>query len=406
MKRFLILAGWLLGLAFLPAAENGRWVATWATAQQLTEKGNLPPEPGFANATVRQKLRVSIGGDQLRVRFSNELGNDAFTVEAAHVALADGFGDARIKAGTSKGLTFGGRGSVTVQPGAMVISDPVDMALAPMADVAITLVANGAPTDLTGHPGSRTTSFFAYDDAAPDATDLPGAKRTDHWYFISSLDVRTTKPAASIAVLGDSITDGRGSTTNGNDRWPDILSQRLRANPATADIAVLNQGVGGGRVLRDGLGLSGLRRFDRDVIAQPGVKWLIILEGVNDIGTAVGARKRGETVAPAAELIAAYEQMILRAHDHGIKVYGATIMPFAGFKSYDTPESEADRQAVNAWIRSSGKFDAVIDFDAIARDPENPARLSAATDQGDHLHLSAAGYKIIAGGIDLSLFGP
>jgi lysophospholipase L1-like esterase len=401
MKRLLLLTGWFLGLALLNATDiGGRWVATWATSQQLTEKHNLPPEPGFAAATVRQKLRVSIGGERLRVRFSNEFGSGPLTLEAAHVALAEGFTDARIKAGSSRALTFLGRSAVTIQPGATVISDSVDLALAPMADIAITTVTKAAPTDVTGHPGSRTTSYFAYGDVAPDATDLPDAKRTDHWYFMCSLDVCTAKPAAAVAILGDSITDGRGSTTNGNDRWPDILSRRLRANAATTDVAVLNHGVGGGRVLRDGLGVSALRRFDRDIIAQPGVKWLIILEGVNDLGTS-----SPETVAGTAQdLIAAYDQMITRAHDHGIKVYGATIMPFGGFKNYDTPEREAARQAVNTWIRSSGRFDGVIDFDAVARDPANPARLSAATDGGDHLHLSAAGYEIIANSIDLALF--
>lgn len=401
MKRNLILLGWLLGLALLNAGENkGQWVATWATSQQLTEKHNLPPEPGFTEATVRQKLRVSIGGEKFRVRFSNEFGNGPVTFESAHVALADGFADAKIQAGTSRALTFLGKSSVTLQPGANVISDPVDLPLAPMADVAITTVTKASPSDVTGHPGSRTTSYFAYGGAAPDATDLPEAKRTDHWYFMCSLDVWTTKPAAAVAILGDSITDGRGSTTNGNDRWPDILSQRLRANPATANVAVLNHGVGGGRILRDGLGVSALRRFDRDIIAAPGVKWLIILEGVNDLGTS-----SPETVAQTAQdMIAAFDQMITRAHDHGIKVYGATIMPFGGFKSYDTPEREAARQTVNAWIRTSGRFDAVIDFDAIARDPANPTQLSDAVDQGDNLHLSAEGYRIIAGAIDLGLF--
>lgn len=401
MKRLLFLATTFLGLTTVQAGDSsGRWVATWQTSQQLTEKHNLPPEPGFANATVRQKLRVSIGGDRLRVRFSNEFGNGALRIEASQVALADGFADARIKAGTSRQLMFRGAGAVTIQPGAMVLSDPVDLALAPMADVAVTTVTKAAPGDVTGHPGSRTSSWFAYDGAAPDAVDLAGAKRVDHWYFLSGLDVRVTGPAAAVAILGDSITDGRGSTTNGNDRWPDILSQRLRANPATANVAVLNHGVGGGRVLRDGLGVSALRRFDRDVIAAPGVKWLVILEGVNDLGTA----KPEDAAATAQDLIAAFDQMITRAHDHGIKVYGATIMPFGGFKSYDTPEREAARQSVNAWIRTGGRFDGVIDFDAVARDPADPTKLSAAVDGGDHLHLSAAGYKLIAESIDLGLF--
>jgi len=401
MKRSLILTAWLLGFALVHASETpGRWVATWATSQQVTEKHNLPPEPGFTEATVRQKLRVSIGGEKFRVRFSNEFGNAPVTFESAQVALADGFVDARIQAGTSRALTFLGLGSVTIQPGATVISDPVDLPLAPMADVAITTVTRSSPEDVTGHPGSRTTSYFAYGGAAPDAVDLPEAKRTDHWYFMCSLDVWTTRPASAVAILGDSITDGRGSTHNLNDRWPDILSRRLRSHPATADVAVLNHGVGGGRVLRDGLGVSALRRFDRDVIAQPGVKWLVILEGVNDLGTS-SPENAAQT---AQDLIAAYDQMITRAHDHGIKVYGATIMPFAGFKSYDTPEREAARQTVNAWIRTGGRFDAVIDFDAVARDPENPVKLSAAVDQGDNLHLSAEGYRIIAESVDLGLF--
>ncbi|AOS43575.1 GDSL-like Lipase/Acylhydrolase [Lacunisphaera limnophila] len=401
MKRFLIITGCLLASALVQAGEtSGRWVATWATSQQLTEPHNLPPAPGFAEATVRQKLRVSIGGEQFRVRFSNEFGNGPVTFESVHVALADGFADAKIQAGTSRALTFRGATAVTLPPGANVISDPVDAPLAPMADLAITLVTKGAPSDVTGHPGSRTTSYFAYGQVAPGAEDLSDAVRTDHWYFVASIDVLTSQPAAAVAILGDSITDGRGSTTNGNDRWPDILSQRLRANPATAQVAVLNHGVGGGRVLRDGLGVSALRRFDRDVLAQPGVKWLVILEGVNDLGTAAPEN----AAQTAQDLIAAYDQMITRAHDHGLKVYGATIMPLGGFTMYDVPEREAARQTVNAWIRTGGRFDAVIDFDAVARDPANPARLSAATDGGDHLHLSAEGYKIIAGSIDLGLF--
>jgi lysophospholipase L1-like esterase len=390
-----------LGFVFAHAGEP-RWVATWATAPQLVEPGNLPPAPGFADGTLRQKLRTSIAGRTIRVRFSNAFGDTPLTLEAAQVALSAG--DAAIRPESGRALTFHGSAAVTIQPGAMVISDAVALELPAMADVAVTVHTKGAPSDVTGHPGSRTTSYFAYGNAAVDAPDLPGAVRVDHWYLLTGIDVLTDRPAAAIAVLGDSITDGRGSTTNGNDRWTDRLSQRLRANPATADIAVLNLGLGGGRVLRHGLGPSAISRLDRDVIAEPGVKWLIILEGVNDIGGAVGARAKGEPAAPAAELIAAYEQIVLRAHDHGIRVYGGTITPLGGFKNYDTPESEADRQAVNAWIRTAGNFDGVIDFDAIARDPANPTHLSAATDGGDHLHPSAGGHKILAEGIELGLF--
>ncbi|HEY4249380.1 MAG TPA: SGNH/GDSL hydrolase family protein [Lacunisphaera sp.] len=391
------------GTAIVNAADF-HWVATWATAPQLVEPGNLPPAPGFTDCTLRQKLRISIGGEKIRLRFSNAFGNAPLTLEAAQVALAaDGAG---IRPETSRQLAFNGVPAVTIQPGAIVISDPVDLKLSPLADLAVTLHTKNAPSDVTGHPGSRTTSYLAHGSETVDASDLPGAARTDHWYFLTGIDVYTEQPAAAIAVLGDSITDGRGSTTNGNDRWPDQLSRRLRANPETENFSVLNLGIGGGRILRYGLGPSGLARLDRDVIAQPGVKWLVVFEGVNDLGTAVGARAKGqpENGASAADLIAAFDQIILRAHDHGIRVYGATITPFAGFKSYDTPASEADRQKVNQWIRTSGKFDSVIDFDAIARDPKNPLHLAPAIDGGDHLHPSAAGYKIMAENIDLALF--
>ena len=393
-----------LGTAIVGAADF-RWVATWATAPQLVEPGNLPPAPGFADCTLRQKFRVSIGGQKIRLRFSNAFGNAPLTLEAAQVAFAAD--SAAIRPATSHALTFAGRAAVTIQPGAMVISDPVDLEIPPMADLAVTLHTKSAPSDITGHPGSRTTSYLSHGGEVVDATDLPGAARTDHWYFLTGIDAYTERPAAAIAILGDSITDGRGSTTNGNDRWPDQLSRRLRADPETENFSVLNLGIGGGRVLREGLGPSGLARLDRDIIAQPGVRWLVIFEGVNDLGTAAGARAKGqpENAATAADLIAAFEQIILRAHDHGIRVYGATITPFAGFKSYDTLASEADRQTVNQWIRTSGKFDNVIDFDALARDPENPLQLAPAIDGGDHLHPSAAGYKIMTEGIDLGLFG-
>lgn len=391
------------GTAIVNAADF-RWVATWATAPQLVEPANLPAAPGFANCTLRQKLRVSIGGQKIRLRFSNAFGDAPLTIDAAQVAFAAN--DAAIQPETGHTLTFAGANAVTIQPGAMVISDPVDLELSPMADLAVTLHTQNAPADITGHPGSRTTSYLAHGGEAVDAADLTGAARTDHWYFLTGIDVFTDHPAAAIAILGDSITDGRGSTTNGNDRWPDQLSRRLRANPATENVAVLNLGIGGGRILRHGLGPSALSRLDRDIIAQPGVRWLVIFEGVNDLGTAVTARAKGrpEAGATAADLIAAFDQMILRAHDHGIRVYGATITPFGGFKSYDTPASEADRQTVNQWIRTSGKFDGVIDFDALARDPKNPLHLAPAIDGGDHLHPSAAGYKIMAEDISLDLF--
>lgn len=401
MKRMvlLLLLGTMAGGAVGAGVSN--WVPTWVTAVQLVEPNNMPPAPGLGGATLRQRLRVSIGGSAVRVRFSNQYGRTALTLDGAAVALA-GEADA-IRPETSRKVLFHGRDLVTIQPGAFVVSDPVDFPIEPMADLAVTVALKDVPAEVTGHPGSRTTSYLSH-GADVNAPSLPDAKKVDRWYLLSGIDVAAEAGASAVAILGDSITDGRGSTTNGNDRWPDILSRRLRANPRTAQVAVLNQGIGGGRVLRDGLGPSALARLDRDVIAQPGVKWLIILKGVNDLGTAVGARQRGEPHATADDLIEAYEQIIRRAHDHGIKVYGATIMPWEGFAMYDTPESEAERRKVNEWIRTSGRFDAVIDFDAVACDPANPGRLSAETDGGDHLHLSAQGYRIIGESIELRLF--
>ena len=346
-------------------------------------------------------MHVSLGGKTLRVRLSNAFGRSALTLASVHVARSAG--GSAIQAGSDRPLTFGGAEAVTLPEGALVVSDPADLDVAPLSEVAVTIRLRGAPADVTGHPGSRTTSYFEPGDAV-SSPDLPSAVRVDHWYFIAGIDVLTAPSAGAIAVLGDSITDGRGSTTNGNDRWPDILARRLQADKKTSEVAVINLGIGGNRLLRDGLGPNALARLDRDVFSQPGVRSLVILEGVNDIGTAASARAKGEPAATASDVIFALGQIVARARAHGIRVYGATIMPFEGFRAYDTPEAEADRQAVNAWIRGSGRFDAVIDFDRVTRDPDRPSRLSAAVDGGDHLHLSPAGYRRMAEAIDLALF--
>jgi lysophospholipase L1-like esterase len=381
--------------------EDSRWVGTWAASQQLTEKANLPPAPGFADVTLRQIVHVSLGGKRLRVRFSNAFGKTPLVLAAARVARSAGGG--AVQPATERALAFHGQAAATVPPGALIVSDPLGFDLPPLSDLAVTIHLRGAPADVTGHPGSRTTSYLQVGDAV-SALDLPAAARVDHWYFLSGIEVLAGRSAAAVAVLGDSITDGRGSTTNGNDRWPDKLARSLQARRATAETAVLNLGIGGNRLLRDGLGPNALSRLDRDVLAQAGVRWLIVLEGVNDVGTATGARAGSESWATAEDVIAAYEQIIARAHARDILVYGGTILPFEGFANYFSPEAEADRQKINDWVRTSGRFDGVIDFDAATRDPQKPSRLSPGVDGGDHLHPSAAGYEVMANAVDLKLF--
>ncbi len=313
---------------------------------------------------------------------------------AAHIALSAG--GSAIKLETDKPLTFEGKADVTIPAGNAVVSDPIDFNLAPLCDVAVTVHFGGASEAVTGHPGSRTTSYLEGGERV-EAAELPNAAQTQHWYILTGIDVLAEKPSAAVVTLGDSITDGRGSGTDKNDRWPDNLSRRFQADKSTASIAVLNEGIGGNCLLRGGLGPTALSRFDRDVLSQCGARWLIVFEGVNDIGGSHDA-------AVATNLIAGYETLIGQAHARQLRVFGATIAPFGG-SFYDSPAHETARQTVNTWIRTSGQFDAVIDFDATIRDPQNPAHLLPAADSGDHLHPNEMGYKIMADAIDLSLFG-
>lgn len=355
----------------------------------------MPPSPHLDGNTLRQALRVSIGGQRLRVHVSNEYGDAPLGIRAARLARYEGGG--RVDTTTSEALAFGGRPGVTIAPGQAVVSDPVDRTVDPMTELALTIHFGDVPDALTGHPGSRTTSYLAPGDAS--GRSLPDAVPTDHWYVITGLDI-VAPEAAAIAILGNSITDGRGSTPNGNDRWPDILSERLRGDPATTDVAVLNQGVGGNCVLRACLGPAGVDRYERDILDPPGVRWVILFEGVNDIGGASGAAGADSV---ARGLIAAYQEMIELGHARGLSVYGATLLPFGG-SFYWSEAHEAARQAVNRWVRTSGAFDAVIDFDAALRDPADSTRLRNEVDTGDHLHPNAEGYRRMAGSVDLSLF--
>jgi lysophospholipase L1-like esterase len=371
------------------------WVGTWASAPQLVEPGNLAPAPGLAQNTLRQVVYVSIGASRLRIRFSNAYGNGSVELRRVELALSSG-GDA-IDAASSRPLRFAGAVSVTIPAGAELTSDPLDFALEPQTKLALSIAFGSVPSDVTGHPGSRTTSYLAPGDAA-SAPSLPSAVRVEHWYYLAGIEVVAEGASGAVITLGDSITDGRGSTTDGNDRWPDNLSRRLRANPSTSAIAVLNMGIGGNAVLAGGLGPTAKARFQRDVLEQNGARFVIVFHGVNDVG---GAKDR----AVVAGLTRAYQELVSAARARGLKIYGAPLLPFAG-SQYDSSEHETARQAVNAWIRTPGHFDAVIDFDAAVSDPASPTALLAAYDSGDHLHLSAAGYVRLADAIDLALFSP
>jgi lysophospholipase L1-like esterase len=370
------------------------WVGTWANGPQLTETTNLPPAPGLTGNTLRQEVYLSIGGSQLRVRLSNLYGDGPVTMNSVHVAASLGAG--AINTTTDTALAFSGAPSVTIAAGDAVMSDPLPFALAPLSKLAITIAFGSTPAGITGHPGSRTTSYLKAGNAVT-AQSLAGSASTAHWYYITGVDVMADPTAGAIVAFGDSITDGRGSTNDANDRWPDDLSRRLQAGGAMPPVAVLNLGIGGNAVLSGGLGPTAVQRFASDALGQSGARWLILLEGVNDIGAATD-----QTVATG--LITTFGQFIDMAHGQGLRAYGVPILPFGG-SMYDSADHQTARTTVNTWIRTSGRFDAVIDLDPVVADPSNPTNLLAAYDSGDHLHPNPAGYQAMAAAIDLSLFG-
>ncbi len=342
----------------------------------------------------------------MRVHVSNAFGTAPLRLTSVHIARPISTSSAAIDPASDKALAFHGNSDVTMPAGAEVISDPIDYPAAPVSDLAISIHFDLPPTQQTGHPGSRATSYLVHGNLA-SAADLPDAKKVEHWYQLSGVDIAVPSHAVAIVALGDSITDGHGSTTNGNDRWTDVLARRIQTSSATRNIGVANEGIGGNHLLTDGLGPNALARFDRDVLAPAGVQYVIVFEGVNDLGL---LSRRGDV--PAAEhaalveqIISAYQQIVARSHAHGIKAIGGTITPYIGSDYYHpAPPNETDREAVNQWIRTPGHFDAVIDFDQVTRDPVHPDRLLPGFDSGDHLHPSPAGYAAMANAIPLSLF--
>lgn len=397
-KNVLLMVAMLMAAMTLSAKnEKLQYVATWTTAIQKVEPHNLAPEPGLSGNSLRQIVEISFGGKEVALKLSNEFNTEETEILGVELAEANTQGSSwHISTSTSTPLTFNGLRGVTMKPGEVIVSDPAAFKMKPRMNVAITIhFGKASNTDVTGHPGSRTSSYIA----KGDTKDFRGAKETAHWYYINSLLVVTPQGKnGAIAAIGNSITDGRGTTTNGQNRWTDVLSKRLLKNKKTKNLSVLNLGLGGNCVLRGGLGPTANSRYQRDVLKQEGVKYAIVFEGVNDLG---GSRD-GE--ATAKELIESFKKMIGLAHEKGIKIYGATIMPFKG-NGYYNESREKGRQMVNEWIRTSGEYDGVIDFDAYTRDPEQPDRLNPAfLFENDWLHPNASGYQKMGESIDLNLF--
>jgi lysophospholipase L1-like esterase len=406
---FIVLAGAALSVnssALLPASaqvQTNSWISSW-TASPQAPRGVMPTS--FSNRTIRQVVHLSIGGNKIRLRLSNEFGTKPVLIGAASIAMAGAGSD--IVSASLRTLTFGGSKSVIIPPGAPALSDPVELNVAPLSDLAVNLYLPAATDLATVHTTGLQT---AYVSAAGDFTagsEFPVVDRFANRFFLASVMVEPGSPARAIVTFGDSITDGTASTVNANGRWPDVLARRLKE--AGVAVAVQNQGIAGNRVLSDGAGISALARFERDVLSQPSVSHVVIFVGINDIGWPGTAIEPSGIVRTADEIIAGYKQLIERAHLRSIKVIGSPLTPFenalAGTpnQGYFTPDKEAKRQAVNNWIRTSGAFDGIIDFEPVLADPTRPAAIAAAYDSGDHLHPNDAGYKVMGESIDLKLF--
>jgi lysophospholipase L1-like esterase len=386
------------------AQDKEHWVSTWATAQQLAPQPALPgPGPKvpatLKNQTVRMVARTSIGGRRIRIQVSNAIGSKPLVIGDAHIALRDK--GATIVTTSDRALTFGGRSTITVPPGALIVSDPVDLEVPKLTDLAISLYLPEDTGTPSIHPIGLNTNYVA-EGKVTAKTSLDTSTTTTSYLWLSSVDVLAAANAGAIIAFGDSITDGFKTTIDKDQAWPTLLAKRLASTKSTEMLAVLNLGIAGNRVLRDGAGVSALARFDRDVLSRAGVRWMTLLEGINDI-TFSALPAFSTEVVTAEDLIGGYRQIIERAHMHGIKVAGATIMPVGGVSTY-RESGEAVRQAVNQWIRTSGAFDAVIDFDALMRNPADPKRLRPEFDPGDHVHPDDKGNERMAQAIDLAIF--
>ncbi|QMW44521.1 hypothetical protein G4B11_007941 [Aspergillus flavus] len=399
--------------------SDTHWVSIWTAMPQLTEPANLPPPPYnsstyiFQNTTIRQTIRVTQPGHEIRLRLSNAFGLEDLSVTKVAVSLPvdQKLGTSAIQSNTTRDVLFSGSADIVIPNGGLVVSDPIAFPVKAQDTLTIDIYleqgqGGGA---ITSHPGSRTTSWMSLGDwiGKRNLTDS-SVESVDHWYFISAIEAHLPSTSRSCAIIGDSITDGRGSDTNKNNRWPDLLLTRMQQTPTTNSIALLNQAAGGNRILADGLGPNVISRIDRDALAQSGVRYAIIFEGVNDIGVADADPEVQKKIGD--RLIVAYQQIVTRLHAASIPVFGATITPFGApanasdVQPYSDPIREDTRQRINEWIRTSGVFDAVLDFDQVLRDPEAPAQLADEYDSGDYLHPNVAGYQALADYFPMDLF--
>ncbi len=396
-----ILSAALCAPALLAKPEAKKWVGTWASSPLLDAHAKNAEELLAAGtqsgATLREVIHVSMGGETVRVRFSNLYGTSPLVIGA--VEIAQTLKGAAIVTGTNKAVTFNGQPSVSIPPGALAVSDPTSFKLAPLSDLTVSFFLPNPTGPVTEHQLGNATSFHVTGNVVSSAS-LDSPTTATSWYYLNGVDTLAPADAAAVITIGDSITDGAKSTIDTNSRWPDELARRLQADPKYRNLSVLNEGISGNKILLDGAGPSALARFDRDIIAQSGAKYLLILEGINDIGRLHGTPDAGLT---AADLIAAFNQMVVRAHSHGIAVIGCTLTPYHG-AGYYTEKGEAIRKAVNEWIRTGGVLDGFVDLEAAVRDPNHPDTFLPSDDPGDHLHPNDAGYKAMGDAIDLKLF--
>ncbi len=405
-RHFLSAAiGFAAALCALPARADhdaARWVGTWSAATQVP----LARAAKFDHVTLRQIVHVSIGGRQVRVRFSNAQGNVPLVIGAASIGVRSS--GASVRPRSLRTLTFAGAGTISVAPGGVALTDPVALDVDALSDLAISLYVPATQRGTTQLSLAHQTSYVSPTGNFTEAIDMATASTITTWYWLSGVEVLGEGGARAVVTFGDSITEGAGSPTDSNTRWPDVLARRLHAERSTAAVGVLNEAISGNRVLNDVIGPNAQRRIDRDVLTQGGLTYVVLLLGTNDMGFSQlppGSFGSGASLAnvSAAEIIAGYEQIIARVHQAGARIYGATVLPFEGADYYNAAV-EPKRAALNQFIRTSRRFDGVIDFDAVIRDPAHPTRMRAAFDSGDHLHPNGAGYTAMGNAVDLGLF--